>query len=1015
MRGNRAVLGEYRALETALWREITRLQAHNPLAALTVVAPSAWLTRHLKRAAARRFPNGLLGVRFANLFQFAVDLAGEGAAGVLPSPIFYERLLLEWVMSGGGGGRVFAGTEVETYDFAGALAAAVRDLRDAAVPDDPAVILERLRAATQETASRLTAMDVEKFAALLHAYRYYTASLAQRGVLDRADIFRCAADNADKRRGALLVYGFYDMIQVQADMLAELARYGEVTLFVPHGPDADTWRFGRWFRETFVPTVAMETEHLPPAPTAPPPEVHSAAGERDEVWLCAKEIRCLLDAGCPPEDIAVTARTLEPYRRHMEAVFHEHAIPYEGRPSLALLDHPLAHVVRLFFRLSLDGFPRSAVLDVTCHPLFRALGDRRYWGLLARALRIGGGSDWLRLQQYADGGYRLSGGRPPAAMVVPAADVQALLATVELLMARSWADDAGWREQAEAHRRALEEAFRDDDLLPDEGLALASLHDVLGTLATLETLGGRVTRAAFLEAFERECGRRFLPRPTGAGVAVMDAMGVRGLDFRHVFLCGANARTFPRFIVEEPFVSDPVRREVFRVLGHHLAVRMDGYDEERLLFHLVRTAASQRFVCIYQRADAKGRLRDPSPFLRPFLPPDGALVEAVPRSEAAKRVRARDPTPKEQILAANDAEVALAAFGYDAAAYGRGRAMLRALHAATELGNFEGRTGRLPAAWRRRSSDGLSPTGLEVYAACPFRYFAEDVLQLGSPDDASGGEDDLAPREIGRLMHAILERVYASTVDREGWSGAASAVRQVADEVASEFAREVGLAPRGLFMVRREQVIRAVEAFVAWDLAHLGPWRPVWFEEVGRTEVGGFPIRARLDRIDRHRETGALRIIEYKRRFGAHWRTALDTQAKHGRKLQGPLYLDAVSDIAIRHGDTGAQATEIVFHFIENYALEDAAVDAMHDQHRRELSAEKARAIRPCVEQGVKVFGALIHDGWFFIRPDEGTGGLCSRCNFAAVCRKAYGIQYKSEPEYTPTLRRYWDVVRGPG
>lgn len=1015
MRSNRVILGEYRALEGALWAEIERLQADDRLAAATVVAPSSWLIRHLKLAAAQQFPDGLFGVRFATLFQFALALAGDRGAGFVPYPIFHERLLLQWLESVGASMPVFAGAEVDTYDFAGALAAAVRDLRDAAVSHDPELILECLSVAVHQDGTRLTAMDVEKFAALLHAYHFYTEALSRIGVLDRADIFRAAAANAGQRCGPLLVYGFYDMIQGQADMIAELARHGEMTLFVPYGADADTWAFGRWFRETFVPTVAVDVQHLPSVSPPPPPEIHTAAGERDEVWFCAKEIRDLLDAGCAPEEIAVVARTLDPYLRHVEALFREHAIPYEGPSSLALLGHPLAQVLRLFLRLALEGFPRAAVLDVACHPLFRAPANRRYWGVLAQALRVGRGSDWLRLGQYAEAGYRLRGRQFDHGISVPAEDVRALVSTVKRLMTRSWPDEAGWRDQAEAHRTAIAETFSEADLLPDEALALASVHDVLDSLACLDRLGGSVSRGAFLEAFDRECGRRFLPGATGVGVALMDAMDIRGLGFRHVFLLGANARTFPRFIVEEPFISDPVRREVFRVLGHHLAVRMDGYDEERLLFHLVRSAAKGRFVCVYQRADTKGRLRDPSPFLRPFLPLDRALVNAVPRSDAAKRLGARRSTPKEQILTAGDVAAALTGFGYASKPYIRGRAMLDELDGTVELSEFEGRTGPLAASWRGGMADEVSPTGLEFFAACPFRYFAENVLQLGGMEDPAA-EDDMAPRDLGRLMHAILERLYRLHLGPGVTSGLGEMVRQVANDVSAEFESETGIALRGLLAIRREQVMRAVEIFAAWDLGHLGPWRPVWFEETAQAEFAGIRVRARLDRVDRHEETGALRIIEYKRRFGNHWRTALDTQAKRGSKLQGPLYLEVVSDVAARHGHGEACVSEIVFQFVENYTLEDPSVEPIHEQHReRQLSAEKACAVRPHVEKAVKVFGALIRDGWFFIRPDESRGGLCPRCDFAAVCRKAYGVHDKSDPERTPALRSYWDVIRSTG
>src|SRR5207249_3225521 len=129
----------------------------------------------------------------------------------------------------------------------------------------------------------------------------------------------------------------------------------------------------------------------------------------------------------------------------------------------------------------------------------------------------------------------------------------------------------------------LRRCFRLDMLLDEEAQAVEAVRDVLATLAGLDALGETIPREVFVETFERECRRRRLGPAVPRGVAVLDAMAARGLPFRHVFLLGLNARVFPRFIVEEPFISDAARREVFRVLGHHLPVRFDAlaYDRAR--------------------------------------------------------------------------------------------------------------------------------------------------------------------------------------------------------------------------------------------------------------------------------------------------------------------------------------------------------------------------------------------------------------------------------------------------
>ncbi len=1011
----RLICGGYCVLEQALWTEIERLQGHDPLSRLTVVAPSHWLVRHLKLAAARRWPGGLFGVRFLNLFQLVATLAGD-AADRLVSATALERLLLERLEALVPDGDAASDTDVCTYDFAGALAAAIRDLRDAAVDMDPALVVERLRSAADETGTQLHAMDVRKFATLLDAYRHYTNTLGRARVLDGAELHRLAAFRAASLVEPVLVYGFYDMTQVQADLVSELGRHVPVTLLVPSGSDRETWRFGDWFRQTFAPTVTTETIHLPDVASTVRPEIRSATGERNEVWFCAKDIRRLLDEGVRADEIAVVARTLEPYVRHIAGLFDEHAIPYEPPSGHRLVDQPLVHVVRLLFRAPLEDSPRATVLAVVCHPVFRAEGPRHNWALLTRALRIQRGADWIRLARHEMTGYRVSRGGGPADTDISPSEILHLRRAVSAVMDRAWPTMATWAQHAEAHLQALDESLSTSDLLENEVQALEALREVLGVLGRLDQLCAPVDRERFLDAFDRECGRRLLESRPCRGVAVLDAMAIRGLSFRHVFLLGMNARVFPRFIVEEPFISDTIRREVFRVLGHHLSVRMDGYAEERLLFQLVCGAAAERLVCVYQRADSKGRVRDPSPFIRPFLLPGPSPDAAIPHSEVGKRAWNVVRTPGELVLAADDATTALAALGGDVDGYARGRRFLDALESGASIGEHEGFIGRTDTHWASRVDAGFSPTQLNLFAQCPFRYFAREVLRLSGDDRRADEETDLTPLEVGVLTHTVLERLYRALIvagfDRAPAHGLLDdTVRAVFEELE----RDHGIVVRGLLEVRRQQIVRAVRAFVEWDVTHLGQWRPVWLEQDGRIDVAGVPIRGVIDRIDRHLATGELRVIDYKLRFRHHWSGRLSTQAVRGQKLQAPLYMHLAPVVAAAHGHPAARVTETLFHFVQDYAREDpAAHGTPASRTQRRMTAAEWDRVGEAIGRTVRTFAAMIRDGWFFPRPDDRRGGHCRHCDFAAVCRKGQpGLTIKIQPDRTPAARPYWDVIRG--
>jgi hypothetical protein len=127
--------------------------------------------------------------------------------------------------------------------------------------------------------------------------------------------------------------------------------------------------------------------------------------------------------------------------------------------------------------------------------------------------------------------------------------------------------------------------------------------------------------------------------------------------------------------------------------------------------------------------------------------------------------------------------------------------------------------------------------------------------------------------------------------------------------------------------------------------------------------------------------------------------------------------MEVVPVIARRHGRDSVAATEMVFHFIENYAREDSSLQSIHGRRMAiGLGAEQWTAARGRVEIAIATFARMIHEGWFFPRPETRRGGHCTWCDFAGVCRKGYGgVRRKAQPDRTTALRPYWEVVKGSG
>jgi ATP-dependent helicase/nuclease subunit B len=234
-------------------------------------------------------------------------------------------------------------------------------------------------------------------------------------------------------------------------------------------------------------------------------------------------------------------------------------------------------------------------------------------------------------------------------------------------------------------------------------------------------------------------------------VAPIDA--ARGMSFDAVFVPGLAEKMFPRKIVEEPILLDSIREQI-----GGLATNETRVDEERLALALVAGAADQRICFSYSRLDLdQARQRVPSFYgLEAFRAAEGHLpdfAELARRAETATNARLGWAAPTDPADAIDDAEYDLAilsrleAQGQESPGAAR-HLVTSNLFLARALRTRYQRWGR---SWT--ASDGLlgrsemvraimakhalglrsfSPTALQNYAKCPYRFFLQAIHGLAS-------------------------------------------------------------------------------------------------------------------------------------------------------------------------------------------------------------------------------------------------------------------------------------------
>ncbi|MEW6427956.1 MAG: PD-(D/E)XK nuclease family protein [Thermodesulfobacteriota bacterium] len=199
----------------------------------------------------------------------------------------------------------------------------------------------------------------------------------------------------------------------------------------------------------------------------------------------------------------------------------------------------------------------------------------------------------------------------------------------------------------------------------------------------------------------------------------------------------------------------------------------------------------------------------------------------------------------------------------------------------------------------------MSVTALGEYLDCPFRFYLRRILGMERLD---ASKTELDALDFGTLAHAALEDMGR---EKRIWSCAdpgliaAFLEDRLRAHAGGRFGkRQPAVVAWQLDTLRRRLTAAArLQAQLAAD-----GWEILAIEERGELRLDGLTVVGRIDRIDRHRRSGSLRIIDYKtgdrakepqaahlgRPAGltpAYALTEADGKEKAWLDLQLPLYL----------------------------------------------------------------------------------------------------------------------------
>jgi len=1021
--GLTVVHGPFEALEEAFVERVRALKPGPGAKPLLVVAPSRVLADRLERLLAVEKGIPLLGVHFHTFHSLAaavVEEAGFPDAALVTDPVFHDAVVdraLDIAPVLG------VARELRPKALSSAVRSSLRDLIDAGV--DSSQVAEHFGSTLirdEEEAAR--------FNALLALLALYEKELARLGVLPPSALVKRAAQAADASDflsgfSEILYYGFYDLTGLQLDFFEAVTNTRSSKLYFPYREGHPAFRFSDDLYEERFSSHTQQAVDAPQAesalghaldslfdPSKPPVAVEpgrvlvvSASGARDEAWAAAKEALRLLNSGVPAHEIAIVARTLEPYRPALAEAFLAEGLPLDLACGEPILRHPAAKAALDLLTLRERDFPARTVEDLAGSPYFTAATPKRawHWRRLIEVLGIRAG--WLqwRGKLEAKAGapvelrpHRVREGLPGE--LVPAEDVRALWEFVSGLHKSLGEAEVPWSvRSAEARALLAAHLALPDKPSPAERDAFAAVDLALEELAAFDRLRQPCTWEDFLDAFERKLTRAVRDAGDGLlGVRALDAMDARGQRFRAVLLIGLKEKLFPRQVLEDPLLRDAARAALRHPAGYWIGRKAAGHEEERLLFYLACASAKEKLVLIYPRSDEAGKASVPSNYLRELcraagLPAPGENdARRVPRqpSERLRSTPAELLTPREAsllaVLQGGSPDPALGAADARTAPLPEELERVAALNDRGAPSGHDGLTRPIMAELEKLKKSGISPTAIDLYAACPFRFFAARVLNLGEREEASG-RGELTPQARGRVYHAVLEKFYASLTQEE-WTGAKDWESSYAKADALVFTendwKALGVYPL-LWEAARLDMGTRLRAFIAWDLERLraAKLRPRLYEKrlqgaPPEGAPGGVPWKGVADRIDADESTHEFHVVDYKTRESSRTKK-LQEKVAEGKLHQLPFYAE------LGGGALGAGwkfgGASLLFLEVEEGEARSA-----------ELTAEDWGVSRGSFMEILAARVEAIASGKFPMRPEDGERGHCSWCEFPTVCRKAH-------------------------
>lgn len=1025
--------GDFRALEALLVEEVIASKSGDILAPVIVLVGSQVLARHLDLVLADRLPQGgHVNVRIITLRNFCSALTA-GEQGLPPIPKALSELKVRRLIRGLGSENPFKRV-ADRPGLASVLLSTFDDIEQSGFASAP-----------PEPKSGDGKVDRAKVAAVLKLYKQYRAELKGK-FSERADVIEVALGEMARvpdlfGADRVIVYGFYDFNGLQRRLIDALVEALGVLVLFPcqaraacrYSESASGWLESRGFeRSALAEPQAVKSSDLEALRSrwgeqsrgalrdAGDGSVRmiSAPGEAREVREMSREIITAAgEKSIPFHDMAVVLANRDLYMPLIREEFARARIPYYSVSDRTLAETREGRSLLMMAGLAGADLPRQGVmsllgfapLDVKLILRTEGVAPRpEMWRHITAEANIIAGIDQWRERLRAHAGERAKRdedtGREPDTGLTD--DIDELLAFIGMLNdgLESVPAKGTLSEMCDPLLELFKVLIKDVPGPADyHGLVIEAIEE-LSRMAGAESISR--------EDFVRMVEEHLASKPVGVGkfrqngVNILDLMPSRGASFRLVLVPGLVEKSFPRPAREDPVLLDDERRAINREAASsaYLPLKIERAPEDRLLFQLAISAATERLVLSYPRVDSSNdRPRIPSFFM---LQAAEALTGRRINYEGFDSLPA--PLYRRASLipgAGLDADQALDEHefsltfmhplrGSRAAAMRahlkkdmnvkRAVEMFSSRYRSDGFDRFDGMIGKLGGEYVSRL-DRISTGSLESYTECPYKFFHEKVLRVRKealPEDPIL----ITPIDKGTVFHALMAsfadgfRALPDMPPEELPARSGQLLDKVALDCFEAFERTGKTGVPTTWERQKEELLLAARA-VAREMAMMEGYENFCSEEGFEVAVsdGGdviFTVSGRIDRVDFDEAACRLQVVDYKSgREPYPVREDFRFRSKKGNKI----YLQPVSYVFGACSLLGRHPGELEWTACLHFPF-----------HKRADKQKLMFGGATCGEDLATFLGVLaqvkacMEEGIFIRLPDKDRA--CKYCDYAMAC-----------------------------